>query len=93
MDLQEYDFQVQHRPGTQNGNSDALSSLPQGHTINTILPNRVQPESTLPTTVVCLTMLGPENNLQQAQLEDTAIAKVIELKTLGFPKLPYFAWA
>ena len=93
VDLQEYDFEVQHRPGTHNRNADALSRLPQGNSINKVLPNMVHPDSTLPTAVVCLTMIAPENNLQHAQLEDTAIAKVIELKTLGFPKPPYFAWA
>ena len=28
MDLQEYSFDVQHRPGNDNGNADALSRLP-----------------------------------------------------------------
>jgi len=38
-------------------------------------------------------MLTPETNLQQAQLEDPNIAKVIEIKASGFPKPPYFVWA
>ena len=28
MDLQEYSFDVRHRPGNDNGNADALSCLP-----------------------------------------------------------------
>eukprot|EP00112_Aurelia_sp_Birch-Aquarium-sp1_P024071 Seg7444.1 transcript_id=Seg7444.1/GoldUCD/mRNA.D3Y31 product="Protein NYNRIN" protein_id=Seg7444.1/GoldUCD/D3Y31 len=35
----------------------------------------------------------PGNNLQQAQKDDPQISKVMEMKSLGLPKPPYFAWA
>ena len=88
MDLQEYEFEVQHRPGKQNSNADALSRLPQENPINTILPNKINHGPVLPAVLACLTMLAPEKDCQQAQLKDSSISKVIELKTLGFPKPP-----
>ena len=33
--LQEYDFEIVHRPGSQNANADALSRLPLPHTTDT----------------------------------------------------------
>ena len=93
MDLQEYEFEVQHRPGTQNCNADTLSRLPQENSINTVLSSKVNKVPARPAALACLTMLTPETNLQQAQLEDPNIAKVIEIKTSGFPKPPYFVWA
>ena len=93
MDLQEYEFEVQHRPGAQNSNADALSRLPQENPINTVLPSEINHGPVLSAAMACLTMLAPEKDLQQAQLEDPSISKVIELKNLGFPKPPYFVWA
>ena len=93
MDLQEYEFEVHHRPGTQNSNADALSRLPQKNSINTVLSSEVNQSPARPAALACLTMLTPEKDLQQAQLEDPSIAKVIEIKTSGFPKPPYFVWA
>ena len=93
MDLQEYEFELQHRPGTQNSNTDALSRLPQESSINTVLSNEVNQSPAHPAALACLTMLTPKKDLQQAQLEDLSIAKVIEIKTSGFPKPPYFVWA
>ena len=92
MDLQEYEFEVQHRPGTQNCDADALSRLPQENSINTVLSSKVNEGPARPAALACLTMLTPETNLQQAQLEGPNIAKVIEIKTSEFPKPPNFVW-
>ena len=75
MHLQEYNFHVKHRPGSANGNADALS--------------RLAPE----TTSSCATTMIPGNNLQQAQKDDPQISKIMEMKSLGLPKPPYFVWA
>ena len=91
MDLQECEFEVQHRPGTQNSNADALSRLPQENPINTILPSTINHGLVLPAALACITMLAFES--QQAQLEDPSVSKVIELKNLGFSKPLYFVWA
>ena len=41
MDLQEYEFEVQHRPGIQNSNANTLSRLSQENPINAMLPNKI----------------------------------------------------
>ena len=76
MDLQEYTFDIKHPPGTANQNADALSHLPQDHTLYT-----------------CATTMTPGYNLQQAQLDDPAIGKIIEMKLSDQPKPPYFVWS
>lgn len=35
----------------------------------------------------------PGYNLQRAQANDSHIQKIIEVKSLSFPKPPYFVWA
>ena len=76
MDLQEYTFDVRHRPGTANQNADALSRLPQD------VPS-----------YNCATTMTPGYNLQQAQLDDPTVSKIIEMKLSGQPKPPYFVWS
>ena len=76
MDLQEY-VEVQYRPGTQNSNTDALSRLPQENSINVVLSRKVNEGPARPGALACLTMLTPEVDLQQTQLEDPSIPKVI----------------
>ena len=76
MDLQEYTFDVKHRPGTANQNADALSRLPQEIPMHS-----------------CATTMSPGYSLQQAQLDDPALSKIIETKLSGFPKPPYFVWS
>ena len=39
LDLMEYDFEVRHRPGTQHGNADALSRMPE---LREVADTRVQ---------------------------------------------------
>ena len=73
MDLQEYTFDIKHRPGTANQNADALSRLPQA------TPS-----------YNCAPTMTPGCNLKQAQLDDLAISKLIEMKLSGLPKPPFF---
>eukprot|EP00794_Sanderia_malayensis_P015550 gene15550-biopygen13260 len=84
---------AQHRPGTQNCNADAFSRLPFEGQNSTIVSDTSNANSQVPTSPVCLTMLASENNIQQAQLRDLSISKVLELKELGFANPPYFVWA
>ena len=87
MDLQEYEFTVHHRPGSDNGNADALFRLP-----------RMQ-DSELPMLGLadsynynCATTLKPGYNLQAKQLEDPVLSKIIQMKLDHFPKPPFFVW-
>ena len=88
MDLQEYEFAVQHRPGSANGNADALSRLP----LQELLPPPGGPITKGPS-IACATTITPGTNLQQAQLEDIRLSKIIELKSNDLPKPPFFVWA
>ena len=76
MDLQEFDFDIQHRPGSYNQNADALSRLnhyPASNAVGSI-------------------SLIVDNNLLEAQRNDPDISKVIEIKEQGLPKPPPFVW-
>ena len=84
MDSQEFSFDVQHRPGVNNGNADSLSRHPYN------LANSEQPA--LDNTPVCTTTVVPTQSLLEAQLADPALSKIIELKSQGFPRLPAFVW-
>ena len=67
LHLQEYSFDIQHRSGSSHGNADALSRLP--------LPNEeVSPSQS------CYTTMIPGYNLQQAQIDDMHISKIIEME-------------
>ena len=87
MALQEFCFIVKHRPGTANKNADALSRLPQQprDSSGTSTP----PPSAIP--IFAITMI-PGYNLQQAQLDDPYLSKVINFKLDNMPKPPYFVW-
>ena len=88
MGLQEYEFAIQHRPGSANGNADALSRL----LLQEPLPSPGDSIATGPSTA-CATTITPGANLQQAQLEDNRLRKIIELKSNNLPKPPFFVWA
>ena len=68
MDLQEFEFDVQHRPGNANQNADALSRL----------------NHSKPVDIVSAITLGLDTNLLEAQRNDSDISKVIELKEKAF---------
>jgi len=88
MDLQEYDFMVFHRPGSANGNANALSRLP----LQESLFHPGEPTNKGSSTA-CSTAITPGASLQQSQLADARLSKIIELKSIKFPKLPFFIWA
>ena len=87
MCLQEYDFDILHRPGSENGNADSLSRLtsPQG---NSSLDHPLNLEG-----LSCATTVAPTCNLQTAQTTDSRLRVVLELKASGMPKPPLFAWS
>jgi len=62
MDLQEFEFNIQHRPGKSNQNADALSRL----------------NHSKPTDIVSHITLSLDTNLLEAQRNDPDISKVIE---------------
>ena len=76
MDLQEFEFDIQHRVGTSNQNADAISRLNHSKTIDIISP-------------ISLTL---DTNLYEAQRNDPDLRKVIEMKEQGFPRPPPFIW-
>ena len=88
MDLQEYDFAVFHRPGSTNGNADALSRLPLQEPLLHLGESTNEGPST-----ACSTTITPRASLQQSQLADAQLSKIIELKSNKFPKPPFFVWA
>ena len=80
MHLQEYEFDVVHRAGSENGNANGLSRptpLYRG-------TPRVADTSVFSTT--CATTINPSCNLQAAQREDPRLKVVIDLKSSGMPK-------
>ena len=88
MDLQEYYFAVFHRPGSANGNADALSRLP----LQEPLFHQGDPTNKGPS-IACFTTITPRASLEQSQLADSRHCKIIELKSNKFPKPPSFVWA
>ena len=85
MGLQEFEFEISHRPGRENANADALSRL-----VDTADRHSVEEMSDKYTT--CFVKLTPELNLHQAQLKDPDIAIVVALKEQRLPKPPLFVW-
>ena len=76
MDLQEFEFDIQHRPGNANQNADALSRLNHSKPVDIVSP----------------VTLSLDTSLLEAQRNDSDISKVIEMKEQGFPKPPPFVW-
>ena len=76
MDLQEFEFDIQHRPGSCNQDADALSRL--NHDNNVDITGSIS--------------LTSDISLIEAQGNDPDICKIIEMKEKGFPKPPLFVW-
>ena len=72
MDLQEFEFDIQHRPGSCNQNADALSRL--NHDNNVDITGSIS--------------LTSDISLTEAQGNGPDICKIIEMKEKGFPKPP-----
>ena len=87
MALQEYSFDVQHRPGISHWNGDAMSLLPNHFPVDSLGCN-----STI-SSHSCVTSVIPQSSLQQEQLNDPDLIKVIEFKSHQMPQPPYFVWA
>ena len=87
MDLQEFDFHVRHRPGSANGNADALSRLPVSGSSSTLLTDKLQGHL-----LNCATTVSPSTELQQAQLADPGKSTVIHLESDHQPQPPLFVW-
>ena len=41
----------------------------------------------------CATSIFPAKSLQEAQMNDRPISKILEIKSFGLPKPPFFVWA
>lgn len=88
MELQEYNFEVRHLPGRDNGNAYALSRLPntgQDRSLNN--SNKASYGYSGATTV------QPDYSLQAAQMENPYLRKIIQIKLDGLPKPAFFVWA
>ena len=83
MDLQEFDFDIVHRPGGSNQSADALSRLPQ-----TKVPG--SKDKDLDALHSFFTTLHPSANLLTAQRNEPDICTVLDMKEKGFPKPPFF---
>ena len=68
-------------------NVDALSRLPTHSSLDSLGCNSsISSQS-------CVTSVTPENSLQQEQLNDPDLGKVIEVKSHQMPRPPDFVWA
>ena len=65
MELQEYDFDVKHRPGSDHGNADALSRLPNVKDSDSPIFHSTDSYS-----YNCATTITPGYNIQAKQMED-----------------------
>ena len=86
MHLQEYEFDVVHRAGSENGNADGLSHL------TPLYRGTPKVDDTGEFSTTCATTINPSHNLQAAQREDPRLKVVIELTSSGMPKPPSFVW-
>ena len=100
MELQEFQFSVEHKPGKLHSNADALSRL-MVHDKSSESPHRerlLQPTGTtskLQGTGLdanCGVTLNPTVNLRKAQHEDPVISQIIQMKTRGVPKRKLKGW-
>eukprot|EP00794_Sanderia_malayensis_P021278 gene21278-biopygen16313 len=86
MDLQEFQFEVKHRPGRSNQNADAISRL--NHSTQQIQNPSLHPTDAITGSISLL----PATDLLTAQRNDPSIRIVVELKEQGLPKPPPFVW-
>ena len=86
MHLQEYEFDVIHRSGSENGNVDGLSRLTPLYRDTPKVTDTGQLSTT------CTTTIKPSCTLQAAQREDAHLKVVIDLKSSGMRKPPLFVW-
>ena len=86
MHLQEYEFDVVHRAGSENGNADGLSCFTPLYRGTPKVADTGEFSTTSATTI------NPSYNLQAAQREDPRLKVVIDLKSSGMPKPPFFVW-
>eukprot|EP00794_Sanderia_malayensis_P002386 gene2386-biopygen1273 len=86
MDLQEFQFEVKHRPGRSKQNADAISHL--NHSTQQIQNPSLHPTDAITGSISLL----PATDLLTAQRNDPSIRTVVELKEQGFPKPPPFVW-
>ena len=80
MDLQEFDFEVKHRPGRVHNNCDGLSRLPVKPT-----PEVIQ-QSQFDALKSCAVTLNPAINIRDAQQADPSISRLFNLKVNNEPK-------
>lgn len=103
MELQEFQFSVEHKPGKLYSNADALSRLivydqssestPKGAVATTGTPLTTQ-STGLDTdnSNNCAVTLNPTMNLRKAQHEDPIISQIIQVKKRGVPKYKLSGW-
>lgn len=78
MDLQEFDFEVKHRPGRLHNNADALSRLaPMPEIVRKLQKDAIE---------TCAITLNPSINIRDAQENDPTLAKLRKLKLNNEPK-------
>ena len=103
MELQEFQFSAEHKPGKLHNNADALSllivhdqsseSAPKGAvaTTGTLLTIQSTGLDT-DTSNNCAVALNPTINLRKAQHDDPTISQIIQVKKRGVPKYKLSGW-
>ena len=86
MDLQEFSFTVQNRPGKADANADALSRLCPSSSFKSPSPTPLKANA------VCFVHLTSVFNLEEEKRKDSSLQVVRLFKCNGMPKPPYFAW-
>ena len=98
MELQEFQFSVEHKPGKLHSNADALSRLivhdkssesPHRRAVATGITSKLQGTGL---DANCAVTLNPTVNLRKAQHEDPVISQIIQMKTRGVPKRKLKGW-
>ena len=98
MELQEFQFSVEHKPSKLHSNADALSRLivhdkssesPHRGAVATGTTSKLQGTGL---DANCAVTLNPTVNLRKAQHEDPVISQIIQMKTRGVPKRKLKGW-
>lgn len=98
MDLPEFQFSVQHKPGKQHSNGDALyrlivhdqsSESPKRGAVASGATSKIQGAGL---NVNCAVTLNPTVNLRKAQHEDPVISQIIQMKTRSVSKRKLTGW-